>query len=183
MKEIKVVRKVDCGIYYTEEEHTALVDDDRYDALIKFRWWAILAHTRKYYFCTRVPGSRETVPMGYFIVGKPINRTMDVDHKDGNTYNYQEYNLEVVTRRQNSQNRHVEEGKLPGVFWSYYNNNLNPWLSQISIGGKSKYLGFFRTKTMAFFRYKEELEKMGEFIQPYVLEKCYKIIDAEMAHI
>lgn len=187
MKELKTVRTVKYnkdGFDWIEDvEHTALVDDDRYDALIKFKWWVSLAHTGKYYFRTRVKGSRDTVPMGHFIVGKPLNKSMDVDHKDGNTYNHQAYNLEIVTRRQNAQNRHVEEGKLPGAFWSYYNNNPNPWLSQISVNGKPKYLGFFSTKTEAFFRYKEEVEKMGEFIMPYVLEKCYKIIDAEMIHI
>jgi len=34
-----------------------------------------------------------------------------------------------------------------------------------------------------FFAYKKKLESIGEEFTPWVLEKCYKIIDSEMVHI
>ena len=107
-----------------------------------------------------------------------------VDHINGNVYQNTDDNLAVVTMRQNNQNRAVWSNKLPGVSYNAApKQRKKPYVAMIKINGRSTNLGTFSNEVDAFFRYKEKVEELGEFIQPYVLEKCYKIIDSEMVHI
>lgn len=183
MKELKTVRTVKYnkdGFDWIEDiEYTALVDDDIFEVVNKFSWYV----NGDNYFTTRISGYKNTFFIHQFVVGMPLNRALVTDHKNGNVYDYSKDNLEIVTRRQNNQNKCIDSySKLPGVSYHINRKHTN-FTSSIKIKGITKHLGYFSTQVEAFFVYKAAVEALGEFIMPYVLEKCYKIIDSEMVHI
>lgn len=95
----------------------ALVDDDDYEELIKFKWCTLVGkHTfyaiRKSY----KDGRRINLGMHRVIMNTPND--LIVDHIDGNGLNNCKTNLRNTTIRGNAQNRHdITKSIYPGVAW------------------------------------------------------------------
>ena len=143
MKEIKLT-----------QGKVALVDDDDFEYLNQWKW-----HARKdcnTYYARRTK-NRIPLYMHHDIIGKPIKGIV-TDHIDGNGLNNQRYNLRHITHRQNGQNRHGKKTS------QYVGVRLfrNKWESQITINGKSKYLGLFIKEKDAHEAYKKALDHLGE---------------------
>lgn len=128
----------------------ALVDNDEFERLNKFKWYA--AKQGNSYYAIRIDyssDSQKTIRMHREILNTPEG--MDSDHIDGDGLNNLKENLRVVTRRQNMQNTHItKSSKYPGVCLIKRKKPLkNPWLAQIEIDGKNNYLGIFPTEEEA----------------------------------
>jgi hypothetical protein len=123
----------------------ALVDDNNYDQLLKFKWYYV---DHKYtFYAMRHPG---TVYMHRELLKHCLN--MEIDHIDGNGLNNQKSNLRVVTTRQNLQNLHVPKtSKYPGVSWMRHNSR---WVAQIRVNNVNKYIGVFKNEHDAAIAYK-----------------------------
>ena len=126
----------------------ALVDDEDYNELSKYKWW-LFGHGKAFYAiwverCN--DGKRHKKYMHSMIVKTPPG--MEVDHINGNGLDNRRENLRVGTHRNNMQNRHVpKSSKYPGVNW---NKNAKKWQSLIWIDGKTRYLGYFSDELQAF---------------------------------
>ena len=76
------------------------IDDADYEWLSRFSWYAKKSR-RGWYACTgvKVHGKVMTLRMHRLIMRCFSDKT--VDHLDGNHYNNQQYNLEIVTMMEN----------------------------------------------------------------------------------
>lgn len=153
MKVIKALRRTNCGIYWHEEEHEILVDDDRYEVLSKYKW-----HVRKdgntFYASTKI--DKVYTLMHHMVVGCPIKPYV-TDHVDNNGINNQEHNMSIVTHRKNLQNirSSSKSSKYPGVSW--YTRHQK-WIAGITINKKSTFLGYFNSEEDAYTAYKSKLK-------------------------
>lgn len=154
------------GLYFCMKElqlsqgKTALVDDEDYGYLSRFKWTAVKHRNTFYavrteYADNKSKGHRlHRVIMGYFTEG------VIIDHKDGNGLNCQKNNLRIC---QQVQNRHNATGwgqsKYPGV-----TKRGKKWIARIRPAGKLIYLGSFDTEELAAEAYnKKSIELYGDF--------------------
>lgn len=89
-----------------------------------------------------------------------INNHPQVNHIDGNRSNNKLENLEWVSRRENQTHRHLLHNltKIVGVT---FNKRDKMFYSKITISGKAKYLGCFKTSDEAHAAYIKALQDYG----------------------
>lgn len=138
----------------------ALVDDNDYEDLIKYRW-----HLNGKYAHNLKLGPMHRYLMGFSPEkGRrgPKKDQIQIDHKDENTLNNTKSNLRLVNNSQNQLNHSKAKGKSKyrGVIWagcqkSLLDNN-RPWIARIKpTGSKRIYLGSFETEREAAISYNE----------------------------
>ena len=149
MKKIKLTQK-----------KFALVDDDDYEYLTQWKWYAVQGNTT--YYAVRNPSGKDSHKTNLIkmhrIIMKPKTE-QHIDHADGNGLNNRRSNLRKCTRSQNSANGGPKGGtsKYRGVSWK---DNLNKWQAQVQVtfpGQKRKnfHLGYYRTEEAAARAYDE----------------------------
>ena len=147
MKEIKLT-----------QGKVALVDDEDYEDLNKYKWYA--NKDKNTFYAMRneiINGKSRTVMMHRKIMNNNYN--LLTDHIDGNGLNNCKSNLRIVTNRQNSQNRHINKSsKYVGVYWDKIAMN---WKAQIRTN-KKIYLGTFKNEEDAHNAYKNKLKEINE---------------------
>jgi hypothetical protein len=140
----------------------ARVDSWKFDELNRFSWQAIKMGKLWYASTTLKLLSGESYPctMHWAVLKFKPPKGMVIDHIDGDGLNNQEYNLRLVTARQNNQNRHEKvTSKYPGVSW---HKLTNKWIAHISINGKVYHLGSFTSEEEAFEKYKRMVNLTGQ---------------------
>ena len=86
------------------------------------------------------------VPCGYKLV---------VNHKDFNKLNNNISNLEIVTMRENTNQKHIKSSsEFTGVYW---HKATQKWMARIRVNGKRKYLGLFSNEKDASLAYENSL--------------------------
>lgn len=139
----------------------ALVDDEDYEWLDQWKWYAKLV--RGIFYAARSikkeNGKPTTVYMHHQLIGKKEGRR--TDHADGDGLNNQRYNLRHVTARQNAQNKHTpRSSECPGVSW---HKRIKKWHAQIVVNGKTNSLGYYTDEYDAYLAYRKAVkELMGE---------------------
>jgi len=107
-------------------------------------------------------------------VPNPNNKPF-VDHKDGNKRNNRVSNLRWCTYVENNQNAKHPVGK-SGITGVRIMPN-GKYQVQISINGKTKYLGIFATKRIAELVYlKKAFEVKGEFMHPDLKKRLNELL-------
>jgi len=128
----------------------ALVDDEDYDELIKYRWFGIYAKVSSNIYVvknTRI-NDKWTNRRIHQIIMQPKKGEI-IDHIDGNTLNNQKSNLRICTHQQNSSNkRKYKNGssKYKGVTLDKSHKGENKyykWQVRIQINKKAITLGRF----------------------------------------
>ncbi len=143
-----------------DSTQVALVDDDRFEALSRFRW---KLNERGIYAQWRDNGVRRTVMLHHAVIGKP-RAGLETDHRDRNRLNNQRSNLRQCTHGQNMQNR---GGWSKTGFKGIYRDKrqpIKPWIAELNLGRakfKSKSFGTPEEAALAY----NELAKahFGEF--------------------
>ena len=93
-----------------------------------------------------------------FLGHRPNGLRMVINHIDFNPLNNNLDNLEIVTNRENSNQKHLKSSsKYIGVRW-----NRGKWEAQIRIGKKSVYLGRYSNELDAAKAYKDVLKTLNE---------------------
>jgi len=136
----------------------ALVDDNMFDFLNRFRWFA-RADGKRFYATKHIGiGPRKTcqIMMNWMVIGCPPHG-MDCDHIDGNSLNNQRNNLRIVSRRTNLINNRkrrygLTTSKYPGVSWSMKSSK---WRAQAFHSGKWIWLGLFEDERDASKAYEK----------------------------
>jgi hypothetical protein len=144
----------------------ALVDDEDYDFLMQWKWYALHSHKDIYYARRNryftVDGVRKhtVVFMARAIMNPPAN--MQVDHIDHNPLNNQKSNLRICCYLENNRNaskRINASTQYKGVL--HVGNRIRAY---IGINNKNKHLGSFKTEEDAARAYdKKAKELFGEF--------------------
>ena len=89
---------------------------------------------------------------------KPRMDGLQVDHIDENMLNNRIDNLQLLTNRQNATKSWQTKRDLPTG--ACYNRSLSKYQSQITVNGKSKYLGHFNTPKEASQVYQKALKEL-----------------------
>jgi hypothetical protein len=138
----------------------AIVDDEDYDRLIKYKWYLNAQGYAVRYI--EKDGKRVYIRMHREIFNTPEG--LDTDHKERNnrTDNRKE-NLRSCTRGDNSKNSNPwsTDSKFcsiyKGVTW--HNRKKHPWVARIRVNRKYIHLGVFKTEIEAALAYNEAARK------------------------
>jgi hypothetical protein len=142
----------------------ALVDDEDFEELNRFNWQATPGNNGKLWYARttlRLPdGNTFVCQMQHAVLKVRPSRSIVPDHIDGDGLNNQKYNLRLLTRRQNTQDKHrTYTSKYPGVSW---HKLTGKWIAHIMISRKIKHLGSFDSEEEAFERYKWAVSLCGQ---------------------
>jgi len=143
-----------------------LVDDEDYEQLNTFRWYAQKS-LNSFYAVRRE--ARKYIFMHRQLLNIADSKIL-VDHKDRNGLNNQRSNLRTATKSQNCANRFSKPGTTSEYLGIYYNKSRNKWTAQIKVNGKTIALGRFNNEKDAALKYNAAAEKFhGEFANPNVI--------------
>lgn len=137
----------------------ALVDDEDFDRISQFNWCVLEFKNIKYAVrnSPREKGKkRKLIMMHREILGVKDSKKY-IDHKDHNGLNNQKQNLRPGKSEHNQYNRRASgASKYLGVCWDKFTSK---WKAQISISGKNKYIGRYKTESEAAKAYDAEAKK------------------------
>ena len=143
----------------------ALIDDDLYEELRKFKW--SLEKSRHTFYAVRkeiVYGENHYIKMHRQIMGLKKGDGVIVDHKDHNGLNNQKNNLRNATISQNNQNSRSRKNSTSKYLGVAFFKATKKWHSQISVNKKLKHIGFFNTEVEAALAYNKMASKFyGEY--------------------
>lgn len=143
-------------IKLTQGKYT-LVDDDDFTELNKNKWYAKKAG--RTFYATR---NEKGIRMHRVIMNPPKN--MEVDHKDGDGLNNQKSNLRICTHSQNAKNKGKRKSNKSGYKGVCWDEHSKKWHAQIVFNKKTKHLGKFTSKLLAYEAYCKACKKYhGEF--------------------
>ena len=160
MKEIKLTRGM-----------VALVDDEDFDWLNQWKWYADKGR-RTYYAVRSVWKNGRTAEKHYMhreIMKAPLN--MQVDHISGNGLDCQKHNMRVCTAGQNNMNQRKHTEKCHSRFIGVsLNKRRGTWYAYINMNGKRKNLGVYTDEVQATIaRNLASYKFFGEFAHQNVL--------------
>jgi hypothetical protein len=137
----------------------ALVDDEDYEWLSQWKWFASKPSAQQGFYAfrkTRVHPPRKdtrqtTVGMHREIVKLQPGDERFVDHVNSDTLDNRKCNLRVATRGQNAANQRLSRKNTSG--FKGVTPVGNKWQAQIGISGRRIYLGLFNTPELAHAAY------------------------------
>lgn len=145
----------------------ALVDNDTFEYLNKFKWLADKIgrtwYAKRYEYNE---GKRKTIYMHRYIISlkQELSKEILVDHKDGDALNNLSENLRVCNKQQNQHNQksHINStSKYKGVS---FDKSRNKWRVNICFNYKVKGVGRFETEIEAAQAYNMVAKELhGEF--------------------
>lgn len=145
MKEIKLT-----------QNKVALVDDEDYEYLNQFKWYA-KKDKYTYYAGRGVRYGNKVYQLQMHRIIMNTLEIMEIDHKDHNGLNNQKSNLRICTRSQNNKNvMPWGKSKYLGVCFSnssYKDKTYTSIQSRIRVDGKIYHLGASKTEVQAARRY------------------------------
>lgn len=140
----------------------ALVDDEDYEWLTRWKWTACKDKDNWYAMRREGYPKRRNVKMHRVVINAPSE--MEVDHRDRNGLNNQKYNLRLCNTVQNSRNRRVRSDSRTGVKGVVFRVETEKYRVTICVNGKRKNLGQYDTIEDAAKAYnKAALKYFGEF--------------------
>jgi len=147
MKEIKLSQ-----IGKNKGKYVALVDDEDYDVLNQFKWYATKQGNTLYAKRNiTVDGKHKKVRMHCAIMNRK-----SIDHRDGDGLNNQKSNLRFCTRSENGMNR-IKHKSMSSIYKGVSLNKPNgKWIAHIKINGKVIHLGYFFSEVDAAMAYNKK---------------------------
>lgn len=149
----------------------ALVDDDKFASLNKWKWYASKSPTGDSFYALRSTysklseggnGARGHVRMHHEIL--PKKKGKFIDHIDGNGLNNRAANLRYATKSQNGMNRGLTSKNTTGYKGVHFYKSRGNYTANIAVNGKLKCIGYFETAEEAHKAYKKAAKKLhGEF--------------------
>ena len=129
------------------QDQVALVDDEDFEWLMQWRWYADWeSNTRSYYAGRheRLPdGKQTTVKMHREVLGLERGDKRQGDHVNHDTLDNRRENLRIATNQQNQFNR---KRPTKGYRWD---KRSKKYQAYIQVGGVQKHLGLFDTPEQA----------------------------------
>lgn len=142
----------------------ALVDDEDFERLCKYRWYSYPRSDRATFYATRAnKRSGKTVYMHREILRVRGRKT--VDHIDGNGLDNRRANLRACSHQQNCMNQKMQSRSKSSRFKGVYRmRTRRKWRAQVRIDGKAYALGHFPVEEDAAIAYNVAAQLFfGEF--------------------
>lgn len=147
----------------------ALVDDEDYDYLTRWKWCFWRGGPRRTGYAVRlecVDGKSKFIHM-HRVVAERHGLKLDglqVDHIDRSGLNNQQANLRVATRSQNNANAGLRKDNTSGFKGVFWHRHTRTWQAQIRVSGRHISLGRFDDPREAARAYNDAAVKhFGEF--------------------
>ena len=123
----------------------ALVDDEDYVDVSRFKWYA---HTNyRVFYAIRnitIAGKRKAVKLHRYIMRAPDG--VEVDHLNGDGLDCQRANMRLCSRSENQQNTPAYRGNGSGFKGVERFDGGEKWRARIRVDGKQRHLGLFNSK-------------------------------------
>lgn len=140
----------------------ALVDDEDFDRVNQFKWYA--SNHKHTWYAQRnrmINGKKSTQRLHSFI----LPGVKQIDHENRNGLDCQKHNLRPATFAQNHANSIKRKGKcsskFKGVCWD---KRGQQWLAYITVDKKFVHIGYFLQETDAALAYdKKAVDVFGKF--------------------
>jgi hypothetical protein len=133
----------------------AVVDDDDYNKISKYKWYAHKERTN--WYAIRNQGNKK-IKMHWDIVGK------NVDHINHNGLDNRKCNLRKCSIHQNTMNSIIKKSNKSGFKGVSWDKENNKWVAQIMFNYKQIKIGRFTDKIQASLAYEKMAKKLfGEF--------------------
>ena len=143
----------------------ALVDDDMYEYLNQWKWFAN-NQCGKFYARTNIPnknGKRGSMLMHRLILNI-LNSKLQIDHLNHITLDNRKCNLRVCTQSENLQNCNIYNNNTSGFKGVTYNKTNKKWQASIGVNKAKLYIGSFTDLKEAARAYNNAAQKYhGEF--------------------
>jgi len=132
----------------------ALVDDEDYDMLIKWKWYA---HRNRYTFYAarhtyidgKVRPDKPIIRMHREILGLAVGDKRQADHKDQNGLHNWRGNLRIASPQANRLNQKLRVDNTSGYRGTYWHKRHRRWCCTVSINKKQTTIGYFHDKISA----------------------------------
>jgi hypothetical protein len=148
----------------------ALVDDEDYEWLNQYSWYAVWDTTARTYKAARtaacsVGNKRKTILMHREIMSAPHG--VVVDHIRHNTLDNRKSELRICAHKFNCRNRLLSKNNTSGYKGVTWFHRFSCWRANITIDRKQIFLGHFRSAELAAAAYDEASQKLhGHFASP-----------------
>lgn len=137
----------------------AIVDDEDYENLNQWKWYAIQNRTKDGWYARRNSGKfpfRKNIKMHRYIMNTPEN--MECDHINHDTLDNRKSNLRNVTHHQNVMNSKIRKDNKTGYKGVYlFKGKIK---AHIRVGGKNVHLGTFETLEKASEAYENKAKEV-----------------------
>jgi len=138
----------------------AIVDDDTFDSISKFKWY--LSALGYAIGGEKTKDKKAFIKMHRFIMGVDDPKII-IDHIDGDKLNNQKSNLRVATPAQNMHNSKKREGTKNRYKGVTYLPKLNLWQSRCRMNGLDIFLGHYKSEIAAAYAYNKKAIELSEF--------------------
>lgn len=153
-----------------------MVDDEDYEVVSSFRWFAYVSGITKNYFraarfsTTKNGQKKKMIHLPRFLLNAPDG--MVVDHINGDTLDNRRSNLRICTTSENGMNATIGKRNTSGYKGvSGYPSKLRPWTAMITYQQQKVFIGNFDTKEEAALAYnKKAKEYFGEFARLNIIK-------------
>jgi hypothetical protein len=147
-----------------------LVDDEDYEELSKYKWFAMKKVLRKglvFYAARNAPANSVSHERGLLWMHRVIMNTpdgFDTDHINGDRLDNRRENLRICTHIENMQNQGKRENNTSGYKGVTFHKREKKWRAQVQMQGKRKTVGSYTSKEEAYLAYCEAAKKYhGDF--------------------
>lgn len=145
--------------------YKTIVDDEDYEWLSKYKWYARKIHTMNSFTAVRnktVEGKQTNVVMYREIMNAPSGTI--VDHINHDTLDNRRSNLRVCDMYQSSRNRRVAANNSTGYKGVGYHKATKKYRARIQAGGKKIDIGYYKDPKDAARAYNERAKVLhGEY--------------------
>lgn len=146
--------------------YTAIVDDEDYERVIQFKWYAQTSKKKNVVYAARAISKKVARPglnwLHRLVMDAPDG--IQVDHIDGNGLNCTRSNMRFATHTQNVCNRGIFKNNKCGYKGVSKLKKGKKWVATIRVNSHTIHLGRFDTPELAFQAYKQAaIAHQGEF--------------------
>lgn len=142
----------------------AMVDDEDFERVSKYNWYACKARKYGYYAVTNIyiNGVRTLLRMHRLII--IAEKGNEIDHINNERLDNRRCNLRSITHSQNIINSNILSAKTSKYRGICYHKKVGKFKASIGFNNKSYHLGYFKNEIDAMLAYnKKAIELHGEF--------------------